>query len=95
MSLCKTSGLVVLRSGRAAPEVMCLLLTGLESEDDIGLIRRHTPMFVPHWPRVETATRPLGVCGCYSPSIMADSAVQTVLVSFANAQFALLGVGEP
>jgi hypothetical protein len=94
VALCKTAGLVVLRSGRPAPEAFCLLLTGLESEDDLETIRRHATMFRRHWPKVESAVRPLAVCGYNSPSLMANSAVHTVFSTFANALFALLGVGE-
>jgi hypothetical protein len=70
------------------------LLTGLESEDDLETVRRHAPMFQPYWPRVESADRPLSVCGYYSPSLMTDPAVHTVFTTFANALFSLLGVGE-
>src|SRR2546430_2639173 len=38
LALCTTAGLVMLRSGRADPDVFSLLLNGLESEDEMKLI---------------------------------------------------------
>lgn len=94
VALCKTAGLVVLRSGRPNPEAVCLLLTGLESLDELEAIRRHAPMFRRHWPLFESAARPVAVCGYISPSLLPDRAVRTVFSTFANALFSLLGVGE-
>src|SRR5687768_10479243 len=35
IALCRTAGLVLLRSGTPTPDVYCLLLNGLEDADDI------------------------------------------------------------
>ena len=91
VALCKTAGILLLRSGRIDPDVFSLLLNGLESEDEMALIRQHAPPFWPHWQKVLDADRPLAVYGHYRPSRMRDSAVSTVLGAFANAYFAQFG----
>src|SRR5690606_7939389 len=91
VSLCRTAGLVLLRSGTPDPEVYCLLLNGLEDADDIETVKRHTPMLHAHWRVISEASRPLAVSGYTTPSRMRDSAVVTTLGSFANAYFTQFG----
>lgn len=91
VSLCRTAGLVLLRSGTPHPDVYCLLLNGLEDADEIESIKRHSPMFHPHWQVISEALRPIAVSGYTTPSRMTDSAVVTTLGSFANAYFTQFG----
>src|SRR5687768_15263950 len=49
VSMCRTAGLLLMRSGSPDPNVFVLLLNGLEDADEFDTVRRHTPMFENHW----------------------------------------------
>lgn len=91
VSLCRTAGLVLLRSGTPTPDVYCLLLNGLEDADEIETVKRHTPMFHAYSQVISEASPPLAVSGYTTPSRMTDSAVVTTLNAFANAYFTQFG----
>lgn len=91
ISLCRTAGLVLLRSGTPTPDVYCLLLNGLEDADEVDTVKRHAPMFHAQWQIISEASRPLGITGYTTPSRMADGAVVTTLGAFANAYFTQFG----
>ena len=91
IALCATAGMVLLRGGSADPDVWCLLLNGLEDEQEIQMLRAHVPMFQDRWERIEHAPRPVAVAGYLSPTWLANPAVVTVLGAFANSFFAQFG----
>ena len=91
VSLCKTAGILLLRSGKIDPDVFGLLLNGVESEDEMRLIHQHAPPLRPHWQRILDAPRPLAVFGYYQLSRLKDPALATVLGAFANSYFAQFG----
>jgi len=91
VALCKTAGLILLRSGDIDPDVFSLLLNGVESADEMKMIYQHAPPLRPHWQAVLDAPRPVAVHGYYRPSRMRDSGVVTVLSTFANSYFTQFG----
>lgn len=91
IALCPTAGMALLRGAGPDPEVWCLLLNGLEDEQEMEMIKPHVPMFQERWERVEAAQRPIAVAGYLSPTWLANSAVVTVLGAFANSYFAQFG----
>ena len=95
VSLCPTAGLVLLRSGNPEPDVIGLLLNGLESQEDLGVVRRHTPMLVGHWEETDRLLRPTAVNAYLHVSRMLDPAVATVLQAFASSYFELFGTARP
>ena len=91
VSLCPTAGMVLLRGATADPEVWCVLLNGVEDEQEIESVKAHMPMFRDRWSRIDQAERPIAVAGYLSPTWLANPAVVTVLGAFANSYFAQFG----
>jgi len=91
IALCKTAGIVLLRSGRVDPDVFSLLLNGVETADEMKVIYQHCPALRPHWETIMSATRPLAVFEHHKLSRMKDPALATVLAAFADAYFAQFG----
>lgn len=91
VALTKTTGLVLLRSGNADPDVIGLLLNGVESQEEMQLVRQNTPMFWHRWEQITELSKPLAVFGYGRPERAEDAAVTTVLGAFANAYFAQFG----
>ncbi len=95
VSLCATAGLVILRAAEAEPEVFCLLLSGVESEEELASVRVHAPMFEPLWQKVEAMAPGSRAVSLYrTPSWAANPSVTTILGALANAFFAQFGVSE-
>ena len=95
VSLCPSAGLVLLRSGNPEPDVIGLLLNGLESVADLESVRRHTPMLRSRWDEIDRLIRPTAVNAYFQVSRMLDPAVATVLHAFASAYFELFGTAGP
>ena len=91
VSLCPTAGLVLLRSGNSEPDVISVLLNGLESQQDLETVRRHTPMLRSRWDEIDRLTRPTSVNAYFQMARMLDPAVVTVLHAFALSYFDLFG----
>jgi hypothetical protein len=94
VSLCKTAGIILLRSGGPELDAVCLLLNGVETEDEIALIRQHTPELREHWKEIVKGPRPLTVNGHFSPTRMSDSSLITAIDTFAIAYFGQFGSGD-
>jgi len=96
VSLCPTAGLVLLRGGNPEPEVIGVLLNGLESGQELETVRRHTPMLRGRWDQIDRLTRPTAVQAYFQVTRMLDPAVATVLHAFASSYFELCGTaGRP
>jgi len=91
VALGKTAGLVLLRSGLPDLDVFSLLLNGVETGEEMALIRRHAPPLWRCWQAVSDAPRPLAAHGYFRVSRMLDRAVSTTLAVFANCYFAQFG----
>jgi hypothetical protein len=91
VSLCPTAGLVLLRGGNPEPEVIGVMLNGLESEQDLETVRRHTPMLRGRWEEIDRLSRPTAVNAYLQVTRMLDPAVATVLHAFASSYFDLFG----
>lgn len=95
VSLCPTAGLVLLRGGNPEPDVIGLLLNGLESEEDMTTVRRHAPMLRDRWNEIDRLTRPTAINSHLQVARMLDPAVATVLHAFAESYFGLFGTTTP
>lgn len=95
ITLCPSAGLVLLRSGNPEPDVFALLLNGLESEQDLAVVRQHAPMLHDRWDEIDRLTRPTAVVAYLQVARMLDPGVATVLHGFASAYFDLFGTASP
>jgi hypothetical protein len=91
VSLCPTAGLVLLRGANPEPDVIGLLLNGLESEQDLATVRRHAPMLRGHWDEIDRLTRPTAINAYLQVARMLDPAAATILHAFAESYFDLFG----
>ena len=95
VALCPSAGLVLLRSGHPEPDVISLLLNGLESGQEIDAVRRHVPMLRDRWDEVDRLARPAAINGYLQISRMLDPTIATHLHAFASAYFELFGTAAP
>jgi hypothetical protein len=95
VTLCPSAGLALLRSGNPEPDVFALLLNGLESGQDLAVVRQHAPMLRDRWDEVDRLTRPTAVVAYLHLARMLDTGVATVLHAFASSYFDLFGTASP
>ena len=84
----------VKRPGRNVPDLVCLLLNGLESPEDLAALARQAPIPAPLWQDAMNETKPVGFSFVFTAGRVREPATVTIISAFANTFFGQFGTND-
>ncbi|HXE55179.1 MAG TPA: hypothetical protein VN541_19305, partial [Tepidisphaeraceae bacterium] len=95
----QTAGAVIFppfvhRPGRRNPDIICLLLNGLESPEELSALAARFAVPDAIWQEVLGAEKPIAFTLVFEPGRVRDASTITILAAFANSFFSLFGTNE-
>jgi len=81
-------------NNRPRPEVLSLLLNGLESPDDLSALAKRVPGRADVWQEMLNARKPVAFNLLFSAGRLREPATVTIINAFANSFFSLFGTNE-
>jgi len=79
---------------RPGPEVLCLLLNGVESPDDLSALAKRFPLRADMWQELLNAAKPVAFNLLFTVGRLREPATVTIINAFANSCFSLFGTNE-